>query len=347
MSSSKKPVSPITIYDVAREAGVSDATVSRVFNNKDSVREVTRQRVMAAANKLGYVANLQARRLAGGKLNVIGLLIPGLDNGYLVEIVRGVDLELAQAGYELMIHTTHGRGNNETSYLQYVANGLTEGILLVVPLLSSDFLRALEELNYPYVLIDEIDPSGHSFSVSSTNWQGAYDATEYLIRLGHRQIGFITGIVQLSSAKDRLAGYLSALQDNGIPVDESFIASGDFGKASGYDMAQRLLNLEQAPTAIFASNDMMALGAMDAIRDKGLSIPDDISVIGFDNIPQAIISYPKLTTVHQPLELMGQVGVKLLLEQLEDIETLERLSRRMTLATQLIIRDSCQPLKQA
>ena len=340
MSHSKKPSSPVTIYDVAREAGVSDATVSRVFNNKDSVREVTRQKVMAAAQKLGYVANLQARSLAGGRLNVIGLLIPGLDNGYLVEIVKGVDQALAQTGYELMIHTTHRRGNNEANYLQYVANGLTEGILLVVPLLSSDFLRALEEISYPYVLIDAVDDSGRSFSVSATNWQGAYDATEYLLQLGHQRIGFITGILELNSAKDRLAGYISALESHSIAIEPTLIAQGDFSKASGYKMARELLELEEKPSAIFASNDSMALGAMDAIREKGLSIPADISVIGFDNIPEALISYPKLTTVHQPLAQMGQIAVQLLLDQIED---LERLPKRMTLATQLIIRDSCQP----
>jgi LacI family transcriptional regulator len=343
MTNQKKISSPVTIYDVAREAGVSDATVSRVFNNKDIVREATRERVLEAAKKLGYVANLQARSLAGGKLNVIGLLIPGLDNGYLVEIVRGVDQELGRSGYELMIHTTHRRGNNETSYLQYVANGLTEGILLVVPLLSSDFLRALEEINYPYVLIDEVDHSGRSFSVSSTNWQGAYDATDYLIRIGHKRIGFIAGMLELNSARDRLDGYSNALHDAGLSLDESLIVHGDFGKLSGYKMARELLALDEVPTAIFASNDVMALGAMDAIREKGLSIPEDISVVGFDDIPEALISYPKLTTVHQPLEKMGQVGVKLLLDQ---IENLERLPRRMTLATQLIIRDSCQPPKK-
>lgn len=342
MTNQKRNSSPVTIYDVAREAGVSDATVSRVFNNKDSVREVTRERVLAAAKKLGYVANLQARSLAGGKINVIGLLIPGLDNGYLVEIVRGVDQALGQSGYELMIHTTHRRGNNEADYLQYVANGLTEGILLVVPFLSGDFLHALKEINYPYVLIDEVDDSGQSFSVSATNWQGAYDATNYLLQLGHERIGFITGMLELSSAKDRLNGYLSALQDFGIPSDENLIVHGTFQKETGYTMALQLLELDDAPTAIFASNDVMALGAMEGVRAKGLSIPEDVSVIGFDDIPEALISYPKLTTVHQPLVKMGEVSVKLLLDQ---IENQERLPRRMTLATQVIIRDSCQPPK--
>jgi LacI family transcriptional regulator len=330
----------ITIYDVAHEAGVSDATVSRVFNNKTGVKDATRTRVLDAAQKLGYVVNLQARSLAGGKLKVVGLLIPGLDNGYIVEIIRGIDQELARVDYELMIYTTHRKDNNEANYLQYVANGLTEGILLVVPHLSSEFLRALENISYPYALIDAVDTTGRSFSVSATNWQGAYKATEYLIKLGHRRIGFITGILDLSSAKDRYDGYITALKDYNIAVDPSLIVNGDFQQEAGYLASQKLLALASPPTAIFASNDVMAFGAMDAIREANLRIPEDISLVGFDDVPQAVTTYPKLTTIHQPLEDMGRIGVKLLLEQ---IEHPENSPKNITLATNLIIRDSCQP----
>jgi len=341
MATPKKQVNPITIYDVAHEAGVSDATVSRVFNNKSGVKEATRTRVLDAAQKLGYVVNLQARSLAGGKSNVMGLVIPGLDNSYIVEILRGIDLELVRVDYELMIYTTHRKSNNEPNYLQYIANGLTEGILLVVPLLSTEFLDALAKTNYPYVLIDAVDPSGRSSSVNATNWEGAYKATEYLIKLGHKRIAFITGILELSSSKDRYDGYINALKDYDIPVDSSLIVKGDFGKGSGYRASRELLQLENPITAIFASNDAMAIGAMDAIREAGLRIPQDISIIGFDDIPEADNTYPKLTTVHQPLEEMGRVGVKLLLEQ---IEYPENVQKNITLATNLIIRDSCQPL---
>lgn len=330
-----------TIYDVAREAGVSDATVSRVFNNKHNVKATTRERVLQAAEKLGYVANVQARSLAGGKSNMIGLIVPGLDNGYIGEIIRGIDQELAYADYELMLYTTHRKGTNESAYLQYVANGFVDGLLLVVPLLSATFLEALGTLNYAYVLIDEVDHSGNSFSVDSTNWQGAYDATTYLIQLGHRQIGFITGMLELNSAKERLNGHLAALRDNDVTVRQDLIVEGDFVQASGFEQSLRLLDLEPRPTAIFASNDMMALGALDAIRERGLQIPHDISVIGFDDIPQASTTHPKLSTVRQPLEQMGRVGVQLLLEQLE---ASERQPRRVTLTTQLVVRDSCQPV---
>lgn len=332
---------PATIYDVAREAGVSDATVSRVFNNKTNVKAATRDRVLQAAAKLGYVVNVQARSLAGGKSNTIGLLVPGLDNGYIGEIIRGIDQELAHADYELMLYTTHRKGKNESTYLRYAANGLVDGLLLVVPLLSPTFLNALGALNYPYVLIDEVDPVGNSFSVDSTNWQGAYDATTYLIELGHRDIGFISGIPELNSTKERLKGYQEALQAHNLLIRPDLIVDGDFVQASGFEQSLQLLNLEHRPTAIFAANDIMAFGVMEAIREQGLQIPNDISVIGFDDIPQASTTHPKLTTVRQPLEQMGRVGVQLLLEHLEDSE---RLPRSVTLATHLVVRDSCQPV---
>lgn len=341
MQERKKPVGQVTIYDVAREAGVSDATVSRVLNNKDNVREPTRERVLTAAKKLGYVANLQARSLAGGKSNIIGLLVPGVDTAYIAEIVRGIDLELSHADYELILYTTRRRGADEASYLQHIANSLSEGLLLVVPLLSPDYLKTLSDLAYPYVLIDEIDETDHSFSVVASNQQGAYDATKYLIELGHSRIAFIQGIPDLHSSKARLDGYLSALQDYNVPIQQQYIVDGDFLQLSGYHQTLKLLALSEPPTAVFAANDVMALGAMDAIRTSGLEIPKDISLVGFDDIPQAFATHPKLTTVRQPLEEMGRMGVKLLLEQ---IENPDRLPHQTTLATELIIRDSCQPL---
>lgn len=340
MQDAKKSSGP-TIYDVAREAGVSDATVSRVFNNKDNVREATRERVLAAAQKLGYVANLQARILAGGKSNIIGLLVPGLDTAYMAEIIRGIDQALSQADYEMILYTSRHKGGNQASYMNYIANGLSAGLLLVVPLLSKEYLKKLNELEYPYVLIDEIDESGKCSSVDASNWQGAYDATRYLIELGHRRIAFIKGIEDLHSSKARLDGYLAALQEAGLPIHRQYIVDGDFMQPSGYNLTRKLLALAKPPTAIFAANDIMALGAMDAIRDNGLDIPRDISLVGFDDIPQASTTHPKLTTVRQPLEEMGRMGVTLLLEQLEDPE---RPPRRVTLATEFIIRDSCQAL---
>lgn len=341
-NTSKKNPQSITIYDVAREAGVSDATVSRVFNNKSNVREATRQRVLNAAKKLGYVANLQARSLAGGQSKIIGLLVPTLDTAHIGQVVRGIDHELAKAGYEIMLYTTRHR--DSADYLKYIANSLSEGLLLVIPVLSQSYLSALKNLNYPYVLIDETDPSGESMTVNATNWQGAYDATEYLLQLGHRKIGFIKGLSTLNASTERLKGYQAALIDYGIEPDDEIILDGDFLPETGYTQSQTLLDLPTPPSAIFAANDRMAIGAMDAIREYGLAIPDDMSIVGFDDIPQSAVTSPKLTTVRQPLEQMGKAGAQLLLDK---IQHPDQAPQYITMATQLIIRESCKAISYA
>ncbi len=329
-----------TIIDVARESGVSYSTVSRVLNGYEFVKPTTRERVLQAAEKLGYVPNQQARSLAGGRSNLIGILVPGLDNAYISEIIRGIDEELAKSDYSLILYTTRRHHGRESSYVATIMNGAADGLLLVVPLVSPNYLDALREQNFPYVLIDQSDTTGKSSFVNATNWQGAYDATQYLIKLGHQRIGFITGLMGLNSGVDRLEGYRAALSDGGLPIHSELIAEGDFWERGGYTATQKLLDLPQPPTAIFASNDLSAFGAMEAIRQCGLRIPEDISVMGFDNVPQASIVHPKLTTMHQPLEQMGQVAVKMLLEH---IGNPERAPYRVTLATQLVVRDSCQP----
>lgn len=329
----------ITILDVAREAGVSYSTVSRVLSGYEFVKDSTRQRVLEAVDRLGYVANQQARSLAGGKSRVIGLLVPSLNNGYIGEVARGIDEELAKSAYDLMLYTTH-RTSTEASYAFKLTRGLADGLLLVVPLLTSAYLETLREQNFPYVLVDQSDASNHSSVVDSMNQQGAYEATQYLLKLGHRRIGFICGLMQLRSAVDRLEGYLAALRDAGIPVEQDLIQQGDFWREEGYVAAERLLNLPEPPTAIFASNDLSAFGAMEAIRAHGLQIPQDISIVGFDDIPQASIVYPRLTTVRQPLDEMGRIAAQMLIEQ---IENPDRPIQHVTLPTTLIIRESCQP----
>ncbi|MBX3062684.1 MAG: LacI family DNA-binding transcriptional regulator [Anaerolineae bacterium] len=338
-SQSPKKRRGVTIMDVARASGVSYATVSRVLSGYEFVKASTRHRVMEAVEQLGYVANLQARSLAGGRSRIIGLLVPNLDNGYIGTIMRGIDQELERANYDLMLYTTHRQPDNESFYVNAIANGLTEGLLLVTPLVATTYLKVLREHSFPYVLIDQVDGADNSSSVSATNWQGAYEATQHLIELGHRRIAFITGALVIQSAVDRLQGYKAALADSGIPIRDELILEGDYLQRSGYEISKNLLqSAVPLPTAIFASNDLSAFGAMDAARECGLRIPDDISVIGFDDIPQASLVYPKLTTVGQPLEQMGKVAVKMLLEQ---IEGRNHQPRRVTLATQLVLRDSC------
>lgn len=331
----------VTILDVAAEAGVSSGTVSRVLNNDVHVRPETRQRVLEAMERLGFVANRQARSLAGGRSNTIGVLVPDLGTGYIGEIIRGIDAELSLHGLDLVLYTTHRTASKEANYVANLASGMVDGLLLVLPRNPADYVGNLTQQKFPFVLIDHQGTGRDCPAVGATNWQGAYEATEYLIKLGHTRIGFITGSMDLGCAVDRLAGYRAALRTYHIPEDPNLIYEGTFFQPDGYAGACAFLDLPDPPTAIFASNDVMAMGVMDAVRNRGLRIPDDISVIGFDDIPQASLVRPALTTVQQPLEKMGRVATQMLLDLLQHPD---RAAERIELPTKLIVRESCQPL---
>jgi LacI family transcriptional regulator len=338
----KSPPAPqdITIFDVAREANVSYSTVSRVINNK-GVSADKRERVLRTMAELGYVANLQARSLAGGKSHIIGLLVHSLTVEYFGEIARGVDDELAAAQYDLMLYTTHRRKGRESAYVTRLTRNLVDGLLLVLPRNAEAYLETLRHRRFPSVLVDHQGLSFDVPSVGATNWQGGYDGTRYLSELGHRRIGFITGDMTLGCARDRLAGYQKALRDAGLPIDPTLIREGDFLQPQGFACANELLDLAQPPTAIFASNDVSAFGVMEAVRNRGLRIPDDVSILGFDDIPQAAQVYPSLTTVRQPLAEMGRTAVQLLFTYINEPDAA---IKRIELPTELIIRQSCQPL---
>ncbi len=262
----------VTIFDVAEASGVSYGTVSRVINNDPHVRAATRARVMDAIQRLGYVINRQAQNLARGQTHVIGVLVPELGNGYIGEIMRGIDGELDQAGYDLMLFTTHRRAAKEANYVASLVQGVVEGLLLVLPRNPADYLGVLSVRKFPHVLIDHQGIDTSSPAVGATNWQGGFVATEYLINLGHRRIGFITGSMDLGCAQDRLEGYKAALRAHHLPVYPELIYEGDFFQHSGVAAANAMLDLPEPPSAIFASNDVMAMGAMDSIRHRGLRI---------------------------------------------------------------------------
>lgn len=334
----KKIKSKVTIHDVAAEAGVSFGTVSRVINNDVHVKKETRERVLDVVEKLNYVANRQARSLAGGKTNSIGVLVPDLGTGYIGEIIRGIDAELSLADLDLILYTTHRTPTKEANYVANLASGMVDGLLLVLPRQPQDLVKTMQQRRFPFVLIDHQGTGQDCPAVGAMNWSGGYNATEYLISLGHKRIGFITGSMDLGCAVDRLAGYRSALKTNHIPEDEALIYEGNFDQPDGYVGASALLDLADPPTAIFASNDVMAMGVMDAVRNRGLRVPEDISVVGFDDIPQASLVRPALTTINQPLEKMGRVATQVLLSMLENPE---KETTRIELPTQLVIRDSC------
>jgi LacI family transcriptional regulator len=329
--------SKVTIVEVAEKAGVSLGTVSRVMNNDVHVSPETRERVSAVMREMGYIANRQARGLKGSRTNVIGVLAPDLGTGYIGEILHGIDAELGLHQLDLMLFTTHRTATKEANYVANMVQGMVDGLLLILPRNPVDYTGTLTRYNFPFVLIDHQGTGNPCPGVGATNWQGAYHATEYLIKLGHTRIGFITGSMDLGAAIDRLEGYRSALRVHHIAQDPQLIFEGDFFQPDGYAGGRALLDLQDRPTAIFASNDVMAMGAMDAIRSRGLRIPEDVSILGFDDIPQAAVVRPALTTVRQPLEHMGRLATQMLIDKLKNPE---KEIGRVELPAQLIVRDS-------
>lgn len=331
----------VTIVDVAREAGVSNTTVSRVINENELVKPETRRKVLNAMMRLGYVANQQARSLRGASSRVIGLLVPDVGNSYVGSIIRGIDEQLADSQYDLLLYTTHRRKVNEAAHVATIMRGLADGLILLLPTNVDAYLESLQAENFPHILIDyQHIESPLSSTVQATNWQGAYDATQHLIDLGHRRIACITGLTEMQTAIDRLDGYMAALKDHNLPPDQDLIYHGDFFRMQGYNATQVFLSNSQPPTAILAANDQCAMGVMDAVRDAGLQVPKDVSIIGFDDIPEAQHLHPSLTTVQQPLEEMGHMAAQRLFKQLKEPDLP---GDRIELATQLIIRDSSGP----
>lgn len=333
----RKTSEEITIIDVANEAGVSYSTVSRVVNNKTYVNAETRQKVLQAMTRLGYQANLQARSLAGGRSNVIGLLVIDLTTQYMGEIIQGIDDVLAANQYELMLYTTHRRKTKESAYVNMMTRGLADGLLIVLPREPEAYLESLRQRDFPYVLIDQLGTDDADLSVVAANREGGYEATKHLINLGHRRIGIVTGWMDMISARQRLEGYEAALADYGIPYDPDLVYVGDFSQPGGFNGASYFLEMAAPPTAVFASNDILAMGVYDAARMYGLNIPGRLSVVGFDDIPLAAVSSPKLTTVRQPLQEMGRVATQLLLDL---INAPEEKPRSIVLPTELILRES-------
>ena len=326
----------VTIRDIAKLSGVSYSTVSRALSGVDKVKGSTYVRVLEAAEHLGYVVNRQARSLAGGSHQVVGLLVHGLESDYFGQILKGVDEALAQAGFEMMLFTTHRHRDKEIGHATKMMQGLTDGLLIVSPESHQEYIRNLQEKAVPFVLVD-VSAADEGVTVSATNAKGAYDATRYLLELGHKRIGFVTGILNLPVAVHRFDGYRQALAEFGVPFDSSLVREGNFMQDRAYEAAVELLSGEARPSAIFASNDDSALGVLAAAEALGISVPSELSVVGFDDLPASKYVTPRLTTVRQPIREMGNVAAKLLLGHIRSGQP----AVSVQLPTELIIRSSC------
>lgn len=325
-----------TIDQIAQQANVSKATVSRVVNRHPDVDPRTAERVGEVIARLGYVPRASAQALARGRARCIGLQVPTLTLPWLLELLRGIADAVESRSYTLTLYTTTRGAESLRNFAAQVAARVVDGLIVVVPHDLEDEVRALNEHDFPIICIDD-----HVWDlpvVLTTQYQGSHDATSHLIRQGRTWIATITGPLRSRGANDRLNGFRDAVRDAGLDPIEALIVSSDW-TIEGGSAAMRDL-LDQCPDlgGLFAGNDLMAIGAMSAIASTGRSVPDDIAVVGFDDIPAAAHTSPALTTVRQPLYEMGHAAALHLIDRLEgDAQQ----PQSITLPTTLVIRRSC------
>lgn len=329
-----------TIREVAKRAGVSYATVSHVINDTRFVSQATRDRVLAAMDELNYRPNALARSLRKGKTNTIGLILPDSANPFFAEIGRSVEDSAFNLGYSVILCNTERNPHREQLYVDVLSKKQVDGIIFVATGEQVDSLNFLLSQEVPVVLIDRDLPNSEVDAVLTDNQQGGYLATQHLIELGHRRIACIAGPSHITPSAERVIGYKQALEEAGLPFDETLVVRGDHHPGSGHHITSALLDLNPRPTAIFALNDLMAIGALHGAAKAGCRIPEDLAIIGFDNIDLTSFTNPPLTTIAQPKAEIGSLAAKFLAERIKD-KTCP--PRRIVLPTELIVRESTRP----
>jgi LacI family transcriptional regulator, repressor for deo operon, udp, cdd, tsx, nupC, and nupG len=327
----------VRIKDVAKLANVSTATVSRVLRNADNVTEETRKRVLEAIEKLNYQPNVLGRYLRRMETETILVVVPDITNPFFSKVLRGIESVAIQNGYQVLLGDTQNNVRLEEEYLNLLRQKQVDGMILLTARIHRDLMEEISK-QFPIVLACEYLEGSNIPTVSIDNISSARKATEHLIKLGHRRIAHLSGPMNIILSRDRLRGYQQAMMQYELDIDPVLIQEGDFTYELGYNLTLKLLALEKPPTAIFAANDEMAIGAIKAIRKLSLRVPDDIAVVGFDDIKIASIFEPNLTTISQPMFEIGEKAMNLLLQLIEGKE-LDR--RQFVLEDQLIVRDSC------
>ena len=327
-----------TIREIARAAGVSIATVSRVINGRPDVSPQTREAVLRVVREHGFSTNRNARALSGGRTGLVGVTLPILEAAYFAVIVSGTAEALYEHDMRIVLCPTLHQHEREVTLLDRLMHGTTDGAVLMLPEESNAELRALQETGYPFVVVDPRVRLDQGIpAVSASNASGARAAVEHLLSLGHRRIGAILGPPDWMATTERLNGYRSALAAAGVLPAPDHVVESDFSIESGEAAAASLLDLPERPTAIFGFNDNVSIGVLRAAEARGLTVPDDLSVVGFDDSEQSGLVTPALTTVRQPLAEMGRMAVSLLLRLL-DRQRVEAMN--IELATRLVVRES-------
>ncbi|MGI5155975.1 LacI family DNA-binding transcriptional regulator [Microbispora sp. CA-102843] len=325
----------VTIAQIAEEAGVSVPTVSKVINGRPEVAPETRQRVERLLQKHGY----QRRTGQGdGPVGLLDLVFAEIESPWAMELVRGAEQAAHEAAASVVISVLHTHAGPGRDWLERIAARRTDGVIIVSSRLSVRQQGQLSARSIPFVVVDpEGEPPPGVASVGATNWHGGLAATRHLIDLGHTRIGMIGGPPDMLCSRARIDGYRAALETAGVSIDPELIRYGDFLVNSGHDAGHALLSLDKPPTAIFAGSDMQAFGVFEAARQRGLRVPEDLSVVGFDDLPLSRSAWPPLTTVRQPLEEMAALAARMVLAMGRGENTE---ARRVELSTDLVVRES-------
>jgi DNA-binding LacI/PurR family transcriptional regulator len=333
---------PLSLEDIAAKAGVSRSTVSRIVNNSPNVSERTRQRVLEVIAREGYSPNPAARALVTQRTQAIGVIIPLApltffeDAFYFPTLLQGISSTTSQRDYAMMLWLAQSEEGRQKFYDRIIKNRLMDGVIIASAVRGEPLIEHFMQSGTPFVLVE--DPGLNSDRISYVtidNLTAARDAVTHLIALGRKRIGHITGNLHITDGSDRLEGYRQALEAAGLGVDETLIVEGNFSHHSGYEGMKELL--PRGVDAVFASNDITARGVLQALQEAQVCVPDDIALIGFDDLPTAMHVTPKLTTVHQPIEEKGALAASILVDLIEKPDST---SRQVLLPTQLIVRES-------
>jgi len=328
----------VTIKDVAKKANVSIATVSRVFNNVEPVDDETKKLVREVAHQMRYTPNAIGRSLSTQRSDSIGLLLPDLHGEFFSEVIRGADLSAQQNNYHLLVSSSHNNRTEIKAALQMM-RGRVDGIIIMSPQIDAQTLEENLPNSLPVVLLNCFieDESYDSFNID--NYSGAYEMVKHLIHHGHKRIAMIKGPEKNYDARERWRGYNDALRDHSTVMDPLLEIHGNFSEASGYEAVHELLKHDKKPTAIFAANDSMAIGALSALRDLHISVPNDIALAGFDDIPISHYITPTLSSVHIDISALGVMAIEKLVHSILSKNGHQK--ERVLIPTTLIVRESC------
>lgn len=330
----------LTIKDIAKLANVSKATVSRVINNKsEGVGEETKARILEIIRNLNYQPSLIARGLVTKRTNSLGLIIPDITNPFFPQLARGVEDTALKHGYNLFLCNSDNNFEKEKQYLKAFIEKSVDGVILASSLSKSvSQCQLLKEKNIPFTLLDRyIEGMEQETGVFSDNQDGAYQAVNYFLQNGHRRIAFISGPLNIMTAWHRFKGFQKAHCDLGLEIDYDLVKEGDYQINSGMDFINQLLDSGKEFTAVFAGNDMMAIGVLKALRSHRINVPKDVEVIGFDNIQLSSLIEPALSTVAQPIYDMGALGARMLINVIEGVELKEN---NLFLKPELLFRET-------